>query len=179
MNLSITSIIRNHCQLMAPPTAYSIGMGSTKFIITINADNQTMKINDKNPLVILHSELSPIIMMYNNNEKRIPILFDAYYHTNFSETIFFRGNAACVSMFYSHNIWEDTQYVRNAESLMICDMTKFVSFQLNVKDLSLSKGLEMIRHGQWGVSQNPPVIEKISKPPPSPREARRQNFRVF
>ena len=128
----------------APPTAYSIGMGSTKFIITINADNQTMKINDKNPLVILHSELSPIIMMYNNNEKRIPILFDAYYHTNFSETIFFRGNAACVSMFYSHNIWEDTQYVRNAESLIICDMTKFVLFQLNVKDLSLSKGLEMI-----------------------------------
>ena len=40
-----------------------------------------------------------------------------------------------------------------------------------------------------GVSQNPPVIEKIGRiplsgeagplPPPSPREARRQNFRVF
>ena len=50
--------------------------------------------------------------------------------------------------------------------------------------------LSSLAYGQaWprGVSQNPPVIEKIGKtplsvearPPPPPSEARRQNFRVF
>ena len=77
----------------------------------------------------------------------------------------------------------------NGQLLMTKIINQWACYIVKSSVYSLNWTL-IARHGQWGgVSQNPPVIEKIGKtppcpekpdpPPPSPREARRQNFMVL